>query len=114
MPTTFKFLALLTISNTFMTMAWYGHLKDKKQPLLVAVLTSWLIALAEYAFQVPANRIGSSQFTVTQLKILQECVTLSVFLIYAFLVFREAPRWNTAMAMLCLMGAVYFAFWGRR
>lgn len=110
MPTTFKFLLLLTISNTFMTMAWYGHLKDKKQPILIAIVTSWLIALAEYAFQVPANRIGSSQFSLTQLKIMQECVTLGVFLIYAFLVFREAPRWNTFYAMLCLVGAVYFAF----
>lgn len=96
-----------------MTMAWYGHLKDKKQPIVIAILMSWLIALAEYIFQVPANRIGSSQFTLTQLKIVQECVTLSVFLVYAYLVFREAPRWNTAMAMLCLVGAVYFAFSGR-
>jgi len=114
MTTTLKFLLLLTISNTFMTMAWYGHLKDRRQPIVLAILSSWLIALAEYTFQVPANRIGSGQFTLTQLKVVQECVTLGVFLLYAYLVFREAPRWNTVLSMACLMGAVYFAFLGRR
>lgn len=113
MPTTIKFVLLLTISNTFMTIAWYGHLKDKKQPLVLAILVSWGIALAEYMFQVPANRIGSSRFSLTQLKIAQECITLSVFLIYAFVAFREPPRWNTAISMMFIVGAVYFAFVGK-
>jgi hypothetical protein len=93
-----RFVVLLTISNTFMTIAWYGHLKHKKTPLVLAILVSWLIALAEYVFQVPANRIGSERLTLTQLKISQECITLVVFLVYAAVVFR---------------GAVYFAFSGR-
>src|SRR6202035_5367312 len=95
------FVALLTISNTFMTIAWYGHLKHKNWPLLTAIGVSWLIALAEYVFQVPANRIGSSQLTLTQLKLSQECITLVVFVIYAWLVFREPVRWNTVASMGC-------------
>lgn len=110
MSDTVKFLTLLTISNAFMTMAWYGHLKDRKQPLLIAILVSWGIALAEYCFQVPANRIGSRAMSLTQLKIAQECITLAVFVVYAFLVFRETPRWNNVLAMGCLVGAVYFTF----
>jgi uncharacterized protein (DUF486 family) len=113
MSTTLKFLVLLTISNTFMTIAWYGHLKDKKQPIALAIAISWLIALAEYVFQVPANRIGSERLSLTQLKISQECITLTVFLVYAFVVFREQPRWNTVASMLCIVGAVYFAFSGK-
>ncbi len=110
MGTLLKFVALLAVSNTFMVIAWYGHLKDKKQPLAFAILVSWLIALAEYIFQVPANRIGSQSLTVTQLKISQECITLVVFLVYAFIAFRETPRWNTLASMACIVGAVYFAF----
>ncbi len=96
-----------------MTIAWYGHLKHKSLALWAAILISWSIALAEYVFQVPANRIGSRVFTVTQLKVIQECVTLVVFLIYAYAAFKEVPRWNTAAAVACLVGAVYFAFQGR-
>ena len=113
MPTTLQFVALLTISNAFMTVAWYGHLKDKKQPLVAAILVSWLIALAEYIFQVPANRIGSSRLSLTQLKVTQECITLAVFLVYAAVAFGETPRWNTLVAMLLIVGAVYFAFLGK-
>jgi uncharacterized protein (DUF486 family) len=113
MSSTLTFVALLTISNTFMTVAWYGHLKDRKQPLVAAILVSWLIALAEYIFQVPANRIGSDRFSLTQLKVTQECISLSVFLVYAFVVFHEAPRWNTVVAMLLIVGAVCFAFLGK-
>ena len=113
MSSTLAFVALLTISNTFMTVAWYGHLKDKKQPLAAAILVSWLIALAEYIFQVPANRIGSERLSLTQLKVTQECITLSVFLVYAFVVFHEPPRWNTLVAMLLIVGAVGFAFLGK-
>ena len=112
MPDSWKFVLLLTISNTFMTIAWYGHLKHKSTALWLAILASWMIALAEYVFQVPANRIGSRVFNLTQLKIAQECITLAVFLVYAFVAFREVPKWNTLAAMGCIVGAVYFAFQG--
>ena len=103
---------LLVISNVFMTLAWYGHLKLKSQPLLLMILMSWLIALPEYAFQVPANRLGAERFTVTQLKIMQECITLVVFTILAFLLFGERPSWNIGISYLLIVGAVYFAFRG--
>lgn len=114
MATTLKFIGLLIVSNTFMTIAWYGHLKHKSWPLVAAILISWMIALAEYSFQVPANRIGSQQFSLTQLKITQECVTLVVFLVYAAIVFREPIKWNTVVAMLFIVGAVFFAFLGKK
>ena len=110
MATTLQFVTLLVISNTFMTMAWYGHLKHKNWPLLAAILVSWLIALAEYMFQVPANRIGSGQFSLTQLKVSQECITLIVFVVYAAIVFREPVKWNNVVSMLFIIGAVFFAF----
>ena len=113
MSTPLKFVILLTISNTFMTIAWYGHLKNKGQPLVWAIVTSWLIALVEYAFQVPANRIGSTRFSLTQLQIGQECLALAVFLVYAFVAFREVPRWNTIAAMGLIVGAVYLTFLGK-
>lgn len=113
MPPVLQFLVLLTISNTFMTIAWYGHLKYKSMALWAAILVSWLIALAEYVFQVPANRAGSKVFTLTQLKISQECITLLVFVVYAYVAFKEVPRWNTLASMACVVGAVYFAFIGR-
>jgi uncharacterized protein len=106
-----KTVVLLIISNAFMNLAWYGHLKFRGAPLVWAIIASWLIALPEYAFQVPANRLGAGQFTVTQLKIMQECVTLAVFLVVALLLFGETPRWNTLVSFLFLIGAVYFAFW---
>jgi uncharacterized protein (DUF486 family) len=113
MPVVLKFVLLLTISNTFMTIAWYGHLKHKSQPLILAIAVSWGIAFFEYLFQVPANRIGSEKLSLTQLKITQECITLTVFLVYAFVAFREVPKWNTVAAMACIVGAVYFAFLGK-
>jgi len=85
---------LLTCSNLFMTIAWYGHLKNTRSPLIVAIVVSWAIALLEYCFQVPANRIGYSVLTLTQLKILQEVITLIVFTLFAFVVFGQAPKWN--------------------
>jgi uncharacterized protein (DUF486 family) len=103
---------LLVISNIFMTLAWYGHLKLRSQPLVLMILMSWLIALPEYAFQVPANRIGAERFTVTQLKIMQECITLVVFTVVAFLLFGERPSWNICISYLLIVGAVYFAFRG--
>ena len=105
-------IILLVISNIFMTLAWYGHLKLKAKPLLLMILMSWLIALPEYTFQVPANRIGSGTFTVTQLKIMQECITLVVFTVIAFLLFGERPSWNIVLSYLFIVGAVYFAFRG--
>ena len=101
---------LLVISNIFMTVAWYGHLRLKGKPLVLMILMIWLIALPEYIFQVPANRIGAETFTVTQLKIMQECITLVVFTAIAFLLFDERPTWNTAISYLFVLGAVYFAF----
>lgn len=105
-----KAVLLLIISNTFMTMAWYGHLKFKKAPLMLAILASWGLAFFEYVFQVPANRLGSNYFTLTQLKIIQECITLLVFTIFAFIVFDEPVRWNTLVSYAFIVGAVCFAF----
>lgn len=103
-------ILLLTASNLFMTIAWYGHLKNTKSPLIVAIIASWAIALLEYCFQVPANRIGYGVLTLTQLKILQEVITLAVFTVFAFIVFGQAPKWNYGVSYLFIVGAVYFAF----
>ncbi len=103
--------ALLAISNLFMTFAWYGHLRnlgDKKW--YVAALASWAIALFEYLFQVPANRIGYSQLSLSQLKILQEVVTLLVFVPFAIFYMRQPFRLDFVWAGLCIIGAVYFMF----
>lgn len=105
-----KTVGLLIISNIFMTIAWYGHLKYKSKPLLLTILVSWGITLFEYIFQVPANRLGAERFTLTQLKIMQECITLAVFTVVAFLLFREPVRWNTLVSYLFIVAAVYFAF----
>ena len=101
---------LLFASNLFMTVAWYGHLKYKDVALWKVVLVSWGIAFFEYCLQVPANRIGSATFTAFQLKIIQECITLAVFLGFAMIYLNEAPRWNYAVSGLFILGAVYFAF----
>jgi uncharacterized protein (DUF486 family) len=93
-----------------MTVAWYGHLKHKSRSLVLVILISWVIALPEYIFQVPANRIGSQTFTVTQLKILQECITLVVFTVLAYLMFGETLKWNHAVSYMLIVGAVFFAF----
>jgi uncharacterized protein (DUF486 family) len=105
-----KTVALLILSNAFMTYAWYGHLKHRSQPLMWAILTSWLVAFFEYCFQVPANRIGYGQFSVTQLKVMQEIITLVVFTVFAMLYLQERWRWNYLYAFACLLGAVFFAF----
>lgn len=114
-------IILLVISNVFMTLAWYGHLKlqtmgvSKDWPLYVVILFSWLIALAEYSCQVPANRIGfvgnGGPFTLMQLKVLQEAITLVVFTVIAMFMFQgEKLQWNHVVAFLCLIAAVYFVF----
>jgi uncharacterized protein (DUF486 family) len=106
-----KTVGLLTLSNVFMTFAWYAHLRNLRQsPWVVAALVSWGIALFEYLLQVPANRIGHSRYEVGQLKILQEVITLSVFIPFAILYLREPIGLNYLWAGLCLCGAVYFVF----
>jgi len=109
-----KTVLLLIISDFFMTLAWYGHLKylrSAKWPLLAVILISWGIAFFEYCFQVPANRIGYVTFSATQLKIIQEVISLSVFAVFAAVVLDERLRWNHAMSFVFLVAAVYFAFW---
>ncbi|MCS6874014.1 MAG: DMT family protein [Pyrinomonadaceae bacterium] len=106
-------VVLLIISNVFMTFAWYGHLKRKQSTLWLAILISWMLAFFEYVFQVPANRIGSNVFSITQLKILQECITLSVFTVIAYLMFGETLKWNSLVAYLFIIAAVLFAFWDK-
>src|ERR1700691_2370063 len=88
-----KTVLLLICSNTFMTIAWYGHLKYRKSPLIAAILISWLIAFFEYCFQVPANRIGYGEFTLFQLKIVQEVITLCVFVAFSYAYFGENLKW---------------------
>jgi uncharacterized protein (DUF486 family) len=105
-----KTILLLTASNVFMTFAWYGHLKYKQVALWKVVLVSWLIALAEYCFQVPANRIGSAQFTTAQLKTIQEVITLIVFCAFSVLYLREELKWNYLAGFLFMIGAVFFVF----
>jgi uncharacterized protein len=104
---------LLLVSNTFMTFAWYGHLKHRSAPLLAAIVVSWLIAFGEYCFQVPANRIGFGEFSGYQLKIIQEVITLVVFAVFANLYLGEPLRWNYAVAFGFILCAVIAAFWGR-
>lgn len=103
-------VVLLTFSNLFMTIAWYGHLKNTKSPLILAIVVSWAIALLEYCFQVPANRIGYGALTLTQLKIVQEVITLVVFTLFAYFVFGQSLKWNYAVSYVLIVGAVYFAF----
>jgi len=107
---TWKTVLLLTVSNVFMTLAWYGHLKFKQSALWMAIILSWGLALFEYMFQVPANRIGSTVLSITQLKILQEAITLTVFTVIAYLLFGETLKWNNFVSYALLIGAVFFAF----
>jgi len=101
---------LLIGSNVFMTFAWYGHLKFRSRPLLLAIAASWLIALPEYCLQVPANRLGYGELTGFQLKILQEIITLLVFIVFAWFYLGEGLRWNYAVSFLFIVIAVWFAF----
>ncbi len=104
-------ILLLTMSNIFMTFAWYAHLKDlNHKPWIIAALISWGIAFFEYMLQVPANRIGYTVLTVAQLKILQEIITLTVFVPFALLYLKEPLKLDYLWATLCMMGAVYFMF----
>ena len=106
-----KAALLLVCSNVFMTFAWYAHLRNlRTKPLLIAVVASWGIAFFEYLLQVPANRIGFTSLTLPQLKVLQEVITLLVFVPFAVLYMRQQVKLDFAWAGLCLVGAVYFVF----
>ena len=105
-----KPILLLCIANLFMTVAWYGHLKFKNSALWLVILVSWAIAFIEYCFQVPANRIGHEYFTVTQLKVMQEVITLIVFAGFSTIYFKESFKWNHLVGFLCLVAAVFFVF----
>ena len=106
-------VVLLTASNVFMTFAWYAHLKNlSTRPWWIAALVSWGIALFEYLLQVPANRIGFGRLTLPQLKLLQEVITLAVFVPFAVLYMKQQLRLDHLWAALCLLGAVYFTFRG--
>lgn len=103
-------ILLLTISNLFMTFAWYGHLKFlQNQSLFFVILASWSIAFFEYCFQVPANRIGYGEFTATQLKLIQEAISIMVFIGFAVIVLDETLKWNYLVAFIFMFIAVYFA-----
>ncbi len=109
--TILKTIGLLVCSNIFMTFAWYAHLRNlRAKPLIVAILVSWGIALFEYTLQVPANRIGNTVLDLSQLKILQEVITLSVFVPFAVLYMKQPVKLDFLWAGLCIMGAVYFMF----
>lgn len=101
---------LLTISNVFMTFAWYGHLKFKGSALWIVILVSWGIALFEYCFQVPANRIGHEYYTAAQLKTMQEAITLVVFSIFSVLYLKEDFQWNYLVGFALIILAVFFIF----
>ena len=103
-------LILLTISNVFMTFAWYGHLKFKSTALWIVVLASWGIAFFEYIFQVPANRIGHEFFSAAQLKIMQEAITIIVFCVFSVLYLKEDLKWNYLVGFALILLAVFFVF----
>ena len=103
-------ILLLTASNLFMTFAWYGHLKFKTAPLWLVVLASWGIAFFEYCLMVPANRWGHSHYSATELKIIQEIITLTVFTVFAMTYLGERVRWNHVAAFVCILAAVAFTF----
>jgi len=103
-------IILLTISNIFMTFAWYGHLRFKNTALWIVILVSWGIAFAEYCFQVPANRIGHQYFSAVQLKTIQEVITLMVFCVFSVFYLKEGLKWNYIVGFAMIIGAVFFIF----
>jgi uncharacterized protein (DUF486 family) len=103
-------ILLLTVSNIFMTIAWYGHLKYKDSPLWIVILASWGIAFVEYCFQVPANRIGHYQFSAAQLKTIQEVITLVVFCVFSVVYLKEELKWNYIAGFAMMIGAVFVIF----
>lgn len=107
---TMKPVILLTLSNIFMTIAWYGHLKYKDTPMFKVIIIAWLIAFVEYCFQVPANRIGHETYTAAQLKVMQEVISLVVFAVFSVLVLKEEFKWNYALAFVLIIAAVVVMF----
>lgn len=105
-----KTIILLIISNIFMTIAWYGHLKYKHTSVLKVIVISWLIAFLEYCFQVPANRIGHYQFSAAQLKTIQEVITLIIFCVFSVLYLKEPLKWNYLVGFAMIIGATFFIF----
>ncbi|MGZ3695213.1 MAG: DMT family protein [Bdellovibrionota bacterium] len=103
-------IVLLTFSNIFMTVAWYGHLKFKSAPLITVIFVAWGIAFFEYCFQVPANRIGYGQFSAAQLKTIQEIISLGVFAIFSVVYLKEEFRWNYALGFALLVAAAFVVF----
>ncbi|MDB6129133.1 MAG: hypothetical protein JWM04_240 [Verrucomicrobiales bacterium] len=101
---------MLVASNIFMTVAWYGHLKHKDKPLFQMILVSWGIAFFEYMIMVPANRWGNNVYSATQLKIIQEAITLTVFVVFAYMYLGERLKWNHYMALVLIFGAVALTF----
>src|SRR5262245_57689227 len=108
-----KTVFLLILSNIFMTVAWYGHLKFKDRALLVVILASWLIALPEYILQVPANRLGHGQFTAVQLKIIQEAISITVFIAFSIIYLKETPNWRAGAAFVLIFLGVALAMIGK-
>lgn len=110
-PVVIQTVGLLALSNVFMTVAWYGHLKSlSSKPWWIAAIVSWTIALFEYLLQVPANRIGYTELSLAQLKIMQEAITLTVFVPFAMIYMNQPFKLDYVWAALCLVGAVYFIF----
>lgn len=105
-----KTILLLVISNVFMTIAWYGHLKYKHTSVFKVIIISWLIAFFEYCFQVPANRIGHYQFSAAQLKTIQEVITLVIFCIFSVIYLKEELKWNYLVGFSMIIGATFFIF----
>ena len=105
-----KTVLLLTVSNIFMTFAWYGHLRFKETALPKVILISWLIAFVEYCFQVPANRIGSNQFSAAQLKTIQEIISLTVFSVFSVLYLKQGLKWNYVAGFMMVAAAGFLIF----
>ncbi len=103
-------IVLLTISNVFMTFAWYGHLKHKDSPIIWVIIVSWLIAFFEYCFQVPANRIGHGRFTAAELKTIQEVITLVIFGLFSVFYLKEEFKWNYLVGFALIVLAVFVIF----
>ncbi|ADD68054.1 protein of unknown function DUF486 [Denitrovibrio acetiphilus DSM 12809] len=104
-------VVLLLFSNVFMIYAWYGHLKDMRtKPLIIAIVLSWGVAFFEYCLQVPANRIGHQYYSLGQLKVMQEIITMSVFAVFSVMYMKEKVGLDYLLASLCMVGAVYFMF----
>ncbi|MCS7087023.1 MAG: DMT family protein [Bacteroidia bacterium] len=103
-------ILLLVVSNVFMTVAWYGHLRHRETAMWKAILVSWLIAFVEYCFQVPANRLGYGRYSAFELKTIQEAVSLSVFVVFAVVYLKEEVKWNYLVGFALMVAAVFFVF----